>query len=272
MRVTKGEHVRRYVYDMKCGRVQVKRLMRGRRQLWPTDEERVANMALDLNLPDGSIAGAYWQHALNLVGSMSSERCYMRLIAGEREYNLQTTYGVFNRAVLEHGEIDFGNKGPLAGMLRVGDMVKVEVRVPQHVGVTVAAVENQRGEGVTELPWLPGTFLRVRVTKGRKRASAGCRFEVSGEPSERVHIRGYAQKNGHCRGTYWGEAKGPEMRVINGIVQKFDDVYEEGDTGVKVCGEWYGAGSGELVPVFPAFSWVFNFKVTALTVKRVNYE
>ena len=267
MRVTHGRFAREYVYDLRLGKRQVKRLMRGGVQLWPTAEERVGTVALDLTLPDGTLDGAYWEHALELVGLASSEVCHVRVLAGGREYNLQSTYGVWNRCVLRHGVLDFGDKGPLVQALRVGDDVVMEAVVPLHEGVHVAAGENASADGDTGLPWLPGTGLRVVVYKGRKRESAGCRFEVVGLPSGVVHVAGYGQKNGHCRGRYEAMVYAAGMGCINGVVERWDDGFAEGDVGVKVRGGWYYAGSGELVPVFPAFKRRWVFKVTGLTVR-----
>lgn len=270
MRVTYDRHVRDYVYDMRLGTQQVRKLMYGARQIWPTDEERVATAALDLRLPDGTLDGAYWQHALTLVGAASSETCHMRVEAGGRLYNLQTTYGTWNLALLNMGVLNFGDKGPLVNALRVGDLVKVRAVIPVHDGVRASAGENAGCESVGYLPWLPGSSLGVLLHKGRKKSSAGVGFSVVGQGSGRVHINGFAQKNGHCRGSYWGEAWARGGGVINGWVHSGNDEYAEGDTGLKVTGSFYNAGSGKLTVRFPAFVREWEFEVTAITVKAIH--
>lgn len=267
MIATNGETVRKYVYDVRLGERKAAALYCGDRMLWPTLSDTLAGCVLDVNELEGSADYAFWVHALGAVARLgASAECYMKLTAGGRDYMLGSTFGAWYKAGYDgRATVDFGEDGPLWEALRVGDEVRVQLVVPEHEGEPVRAAENGAAEGVTWLPWMPGSYLRVNVVKGKKRVSAGCRFKVTGQNSGTVHVEGYAQKNGHCRGSFWGCAYAAAGGVINGCVEGFDDAFVQGDESLLVRGEWYNAGSGELVPVFPGFRKTIRFKVSAVT-------
>lgn len=267
MIATNGETVRRYVYDVRLGERKAAALYRGDTRLWPTLSDTLAGCVLDVNELEGSEDYVYWVHALGAVARLgASAECYMKLTAGGRDYMLGSTFGAWYKAGYDgRATVDFGEDGPLWEALRVGDEVRVQLVVPEHEGVHVEAGLNGDAEAATWLPWLPGSYLRVKVGKWQKRVSAGCRFKVVGQPSGTVHVEGFAQKNGHCRGSHWGCAYARESSVLNGKVRQWCDERVPGDDSLLVRGEWYNAGSGEVFPVFPGFRKTIRFKVSAVT-------
>ncbi len=268
MRKTLGKYVRRYLYDKRLGDRRVVAIYRCGKKIWPALGDTVRSCVLDVAAVEGSAEWAYWLHALDAVAKLgASEECYMKLTAGGRDYMLGRAFGCWYLAGYDgRATVVFGDNGPLRDKINPGDVVTVHVRVPQHEGAAVGtAWENQSVSGSEPLPWLPGSCLRVLVQKGRKRVSAGCRFCVTGRPSGTVHVQGFAQKNGHCRGSYWGNAFARDMRVINGWVDVYSDGAVAGDGSLDVEARWYNAGCGRVLPVFPGFDRVIRFRVSAVT-------
>ena len=268
MRITFGKLVRRYVYDVRLGERKVSALYLGDKKIWPTLSDTVYSCVLDVAAVEGALDWAYWLHALDAVGKLgASAECYMKLTAGGREYMLGSTFGGWYLAEYDgRATVVFGDNGPLWEKLQPGDVVTVQVRVPaRELDVVQTPHENAEVSGVVDVPWLPGTGLSLRVTKGRKKSSAGVRFSVTGQPSGTVHIGGFAQKNGHSRGSYYGTAYARDMGVINGWTSAFNDSWASGDGKLIVWGEWYNAGSGYLRLLFPGFAETLRFRVSAVT-------
>ena len=67
MRVTHGNRKRLYVYGIRIGETPVKRVMYGGRQIWPSNDDRAASLAVDMSFFPGTEDEAYWLHALNAV-------------------------------------------------------------------------------------------------------------------------------------------------------------------------------------------------------------
>ena len=82
MRVTLGNRKRLYVYGIRIGETPVKRVMYGGRQIWPSNDDRAASLAVDMSFFPGTEDEAYWLHALNAVENFSSRNRYMKLTAG----------------------------------------------------------------------------------------------------------------------------------------------------------------------------------------------
>jgi len=268
MRKTIGKFVRRYLYDKRLGGRRVLEIWRDGKKIWPTLGDTVYSCVLDVAAVEGSIDWAYWLHALDAAARLGAgAECHIKLAAGGREYMLNSTFGGWYLARYDgRATVVFGDDGPLVEKLRVGDEVVARLVVPQHEGAAVGtAWENQSVSGSEPLPWLPGSCLRVLVQKGRKKMSAGCRFCVTGRPSGTVHVQGFAQKNGHCRGSYWGNAFARDMWVINGRVGRYCDGAVAGDGRLDVEACWYNAGCGRVFPVFPGFDRVIRFRVSAVT-------
>lgn len=268
MRKTIGKYVRRYLYDKRLGDRRVVAIFRDDVKIWPTLSDTVYSCELDENEVSGSLDWAYWLHALDAVAKLgASAECYIKLAAGGREYMLGGTFG--NWYVAEYdgrATVIFGDNGPLWDKLQPGDEVTAQLRVPaRELEVVQTPHEDAEVSGVVDVPWLPGTGLGLRVNKGRKKRSAGVNFSVTGQPSGTVHIGGFAQKNGHCRGSYYGTAYARDMRVINGWTSAFDDVWASGDVRLNVWGDWYNSGSGYLRLLFPEFAETVRFKVSAVT-------
>lgn len=261
MRITIGRFKRRYLYDCRLGCRRVVKKMKGGVQIWPTLPDLVRYAVLDVSPLEGTLEGAYWAHALDAVRSQSSESRYMRLQAGGKSYHLLTSFGQYDVAGYDHATLDFGDHGPLASRFGVGDEVEVRVQVPQREWPHLAYGYWGASSMQYDVPFIPGMAVRVRVQKGRKKVSAGVSFWLRGVGSNAAHIVGNAQKNGHCRGQYWGTAYAGPGWVIDGCVQSFSNHYVPGDSGLSLGFQGYFGGEGEGFLVSPKFARVFRLKV-----------
>ena len=192
MRVTHGNRKRLYVYGIRIGETPVKRVMYGGRQIWPSNDDRAASLAVDMSFFPGTEDEAYWLHALNAVENFSSRNRYMKLTAGGRSYLVNSVYGTWNRAEYGMGAFRFGDEGPLFQDVRAGDMVTVEAVVPDRhdAQFAVTADSGSSGSGEWSLPWLPGTRLWAQLDKWRKRVSSHADFTLRGFPPAPCMLRG----------------------------------------------------------------------------------
>lgn len=260
MRVTIGKIKRAYLYDCRLGSRRVIKKMKNGVQIWPTHRDLVRYAVLDLAPITNTVEGAYWQHALAAVRSGSWEGCRIRVTAGGRAYNLLTTYGRYDVAGYEHATLDFGDHGPLMTSLKSGDRVSVSLVIPEKEWTHVWYNEN-RAESSFGVPFIPGSSVRLCVVKGQKKRSAGVRFELKGAASGSTHIAGYAQKNGHGRGTFWGTAYAASGAILNGWVEGFHNAVIPGDASMSLAMTGYNGGSGEGFIVTPGFSLSLKLKV-----------
>ena len=266
MRVTFGQFRRRFVYNIKVGDKQVKRVMWRGKQIWPSDEDRVRTLALDMS-SERSSDMAYWIHALDATAAMSNASCHLTVTIAGRKYCVNTGYGGLPVVKYELGVLDFGSDGPPLQDVRIGEELDFQAVIPaRELKVVETPSQNAEVSGIVDVPWLPATGLRVKVKKGQKKKSAGVRFSVTGQPSGTVHIGGFAQKNGHSRGSYYGTAYARDMGVINGRVSAYHDECVNGDVRLNVWGDWYNSGKGYLSLLFPGFSKTLRFKVSAVSV------
>lgn len=263
MRVTKGKFVRRFVYGWQVGKRRAKRAMRGGVEIWPGDEERVRRLFIDMAWLEGSAENAYWLHAL-AHGPNNTVRDRVSVTIAGREYCLGRSVNRKPTVSYSQGWLDFGDDGPALRDVRVGDELVVRASVPQRTSGVVSTVEN--GSAATEMgwPWIPNCYMHMVVHKGKKKVSAGCRYTVSGVPSGTVHIGGYAQKNGHCRGGYGGDAFPWACGVINGATSSWNNNVVAGDTHVRVQLDSYNNGCTDAYMVMPAFKRDFRFTITAI--------
>ena len=263
MRITTGKFLRRFVYCWRHGHRDVVRVMRGGVEIWPGDEARIRRIAVDMSGIDGSVMDAYWQHALAYAPEGTVRNRVSLTIAG-REYCFGRSVNRKPVVTYSQGWLDFGDNGPALRDVREGDVLVVRANVPQRTSGAISTVEN--GSAATEMgcPWLPNCYLHLVVHKGKKKVSAGCRYTVSGMPSGTVHIGGYAQKNGHCRGAHGGDAYPWRSGVINGETSQYHNNVVAGDANVRVQLSSYNNGTTDAYMVIPAFSQRFNLKVLAI--------
>lgn len=270
MRKTIGKYVRRYLYDKRLGDRRVVAIYRDGVKIWPTLSDTVYSCVLDVAAVEGALDWAYWLHAVDALAKLgASAECYMKLTAGGREYMLGSTFGGWYLAEFDgRATVVFGDHGPLATKLRVGDEVTVRMRVPERESARCSV----EGESVTEcyeaLPWLPGCRIGFTVSKGRKKTNAHWGFSVVGADSGVSHVDGYGLIEGHGRGD-WGMAVwAKEMQVNAGKVERWQDEYEAGDRGVAVRWVSYNGGTtlSDCRLVWPRFDKVIKLRVAAVTL------
>lgn len=271
MRVTLGNRRRSYVYGIRIGETPVKRVMYGGGQIWPSNDDRVASLAVDMSSFPGTADEAYWLHALDAVENFSSRNRYMKLTAGGRSYLVNSAYGTWNKAEYSMGVFSFGDEGPLFQDVRAGDTVTVEAVIPDRYDTqfAVTASSGSGGSGEWSLPWLPGTRLWAQLDKWQKRVSSHADFTLKGLPSGTVHVAGNVHKNGHNRDTVTCEAPAQSgVRLADGSVWAASGALVNGDDSLA-CAVSNVNTTFRFKPHYPAFRRTWRFKVTAVN-KRVQ--
>ncbi|MBQ8517648.1 MAG: hypothetical protein IJ498_08735 [Akkermansia sp.] len=269
MRKTIGKYVRRYLYDKRLGDRRVVAIYRDGVKIWPTLSDTVYSCVLDVAAVEGTLDWVYWLHALDAVSKLgASAECYMKMMAGGRDYMLGATFGNWYPAVYDgRATVIFGDNGPLWEKLQPGDEVSVQLRVPARECGGMAKVENATAEEVVALPWLPGAGLGFTISKGRKKTNANWEFSVVGQGSGTLHIDGYSRITGHKRGDWATVVYAREMRVHQVLRFSWDDGYAAGDTGVLLRVATYSGGTAvsNCRLLCPGFVKTLRFKVSAVT-------
>lgn len=269
--MTLGNRKRLYVYGIRIGETPVKRVMYGGGQIWPSNDDRVASLAVDMSSFPGTADEAYWLHALDAVENSSSRNRYMKLTAEGRSYLVSSVYGTWNKAEYSMGLFSFGDEGPLFQDVRAGDTVIVEAVIPDRYDAqfVVTASSASSGTGDWSLPWLSGTRLWIQWDKWRKKVSSRGGFTLTGQSSGKVHIRGWAQKNGHNRHTVTAEVSAKNAvgsRVCDGQFYEGYDSLVPGDAALR-CALSNVNTTFRVKPHYPAFRRTWRFKVTAVNKK-----
>lgn len=258
MRITYKEAKRRFVYNWKAGRTQVKRVMLKREQIWPGGEDRIRRVALDMSELEASIDRAFWEHALDATAAVASERCHLGFTIAGRPYRVNTTYNGIARAMYSFGTLDFGENGPALSDLRVGDELELVAVIPERESL------EYDGSEVCVLPYLRGSQLRVRFEKEKKKKWAGRRFTVTGRPGGVVHFGGSCETSEHKRGA--------KTRVVPANTHKwYNPVYNDkmvpGEQELVIDTSAIGSGGGLGVALlWPAFKKSFKLVVTAIEI------
>ena len=266
MRVTLGSRKRLYVYGIRIGETPVKRVMYGGSQIWPSNDDRVASLAVDMSSFPKTADEAYWLHALNAVESFSSQNRFMKLTAGGRSYLVNSAYGTWNRAEFGMGLFSFGDEGPLFQDVRAGDVVTVEAVIPDRYDAQFAVTASSGSAGIGEwaLPWLPGTRLWAQLDKWPTKARSHADFTLKGMSSGTVHVAGAVHKNGHNRDTVTCEAPAQAgVRLADGSVYAASNALVNGD-GALSCAVSNVNTTFRFRPHYPAFRRTWSFKVTAV--------
>ncbi len=258
MRITNAALVRKYLYDARLGDTKAVALYHGDTKLWPTLSDTVYSCVLDVNEFTHSMEWAYWLHALAAVQSQCNAECYLKLTAGGRDYMLGATFGSWYKADFDgRATVTFGDDGPPAERLSVGDTVTIEARIPARKS------ELFEGEAVCLLPFLTDTRLSVEWYKKQKRRYAGRRFTVTGLASSTVHFAGTCETSEHKRGRKVRVLPGNTHRWHNAV---YNGQMQLGDSSLSVSTSPTGSGgNGGVAFLWPPFTKVFRFKVDVLT-------
>lgn len=252
MRITKGNRKRQFVYNVKLGRTQVKRLMLDGNQIWPSGE-RIRTLAIE------PPTDPYWVHALDAVKSGASSSRFIGVTIAGRTYLVNATYNSKPLAQYSLGVLDFGADGPPFGDVKEGDTLTFSVYSPARESLMY------EGEAVCKLPYLSNTCLHVQFKKGKKKRWAGRRFTVTGQPGGVVHYGGSCETSEHKRGT--------KVRILPQNTHKwYNKVYNNsmptGETELHIdtagIGSSYGGGGVKFL--WPKFSKSIKTKVTAVTL------
>lgn len=152
-------------------------------------------------------------------------------------------------------------------------VVTLSAAVPERSGgVFPEAVNEEKHEFVLYecgLPWLPGTRVRVRYSKGRKKRNfwAGNQFVVLGMPSKTVHAEGHCYVDDYWRGDV--NELLPEVTRSVWENKVWDDVLVERDEWLYIgcAGRNQGNGTASVELVFPAFTRSWRVGVLGVTLQ-----
>lgn len=262
MRVTFGQFKRRFVYNIKVGDKQVKRVMWNGQQIWPGEEERVRSISLDTSGLDGTVDAKYWIHAINAVAGVSSPNCYVGFRIAERPYCVNSTYNGTALAKFSLGELDFGEDGPLLQDVRVGDELVLTAVIPELEGEG-RVIEGYERSFTMEwaLPLIGGTRFRIELRNySRKRSTYGAVTKFCSTPSG-TEFKGFSVS----------KHQGVRMTGKDTVTDAALPLSDTGCTATAYTtgGCYYDPSKGQyqyVYPVWPAFKRVFRFRVTAVTM------
>lgn len=253
MRKTVGKFVRRYLYDKRLGDRRVVAIYRDGVKIWPTLSDTVYSCVPDVAALEGGELWPYWLHATEAVEQLgASAECYMKLTAGGRDYMLGSTFGSWYKADFDgRATVVFGDDGPLAERLRVGDEVVVELRVPaRRVVIFGGAITSGQREVDVHVPLLPGSVVGFSQSCAGKRKWSFGRLSVLGAPSGEELLGLRVDKQSRTWVTY--------SRVVQQV--------PAGDSGWRAVFSLSGAGYLRGVFVsYPAFVRRVVFSVSAVT-------
>lgn len=252
MRVTFGQFRRRFVYNIKVGDKQVKRVMWNGQQVWPSDEDRVRTLALDMSLLEGSTDNAYWIHAMEATAAASSASCCLTVTIAGRKYCVNTGYNGYPVVKYSLGVLDFGEDGPLLEDVRVGDELGLKVVVPKRThGVFSGAIFGETRSDSVGLPVLAGTQVVYDQACGRRKHWSHSRLTVTGFPSGEVLLQMGVDKQSRTWVTYRGTVERAAVA----------------DEGFEAVSSISGNGwMRNLRVVFPGFEKVFRVAVQGVNV------
>ena len=245
--------VRRAVCGVRVGTTRVDRVMHGRELVWPTLSDTVAKVVLDVPALDGTLEGAYWEHAM--AGLDAGAQVFVR--AGGREYVLDGDYMQYERAHWDGaGGIVFGDNGPFLEDLQEGDEVEVRLVVPEAQTESFESPrENEGFEHAWVCRWLPDTALVYSHYKGQKKVCSWAHGTVTGAASGLVYVAApHHIHEGHKRETdvhtvYPAEGFEPDYRDERFLVE----MEVGGSSGITAC-----------YLRFPAFNVRFKIKVSGV--------
>lgn len=260
MRISLGKLVRRYVYGVRLGERKVKAVYYGDKLIWPTLSDTVYSCVLDVAAIEGSLAGAQFFHALEAVrnGGVGLD-CYVLMMAGGREYMLSKGFGRYDVAAWDgHATATFGDSGPLASALQVGDEVTLRLVVPESR--TTAAASPGQNAGFSEAwetRWLPGASLVYSHTKGQKRVCPWAYGVLTAEPSGMTYVTApWHNHPGHRRSSSLVHVCQPESWLVPSYADRVFRVHMDvgGSSTITMC-----------YIQFPQFTSTIKMKVAAVT-------
>lgn len=248
-----GDFLNAFALEVWAGDVPAEEVWVGDEKVYPDERTEVRDIALDE--PDGH----YWLHALDAA---KAGVAYMVMTLGGRDYHLY--HGDGTLPILQSVNGCF-RADSYAGILLsdcLGATVTVRASVPQRT-----SQQAMNGKLVLDVPWIPGTKMVGRWSKGQKRRWAGVQVKATGLPSGTVHCGGSCETSEHKRG--WKHHLMPDdgHKWYNPV---WRDELVEGDTRLELWCNGIGSSgdSGRLEAIFPAFEREWRLRVLGVTLQH----
>lgn len=264
----------RYVYKVMSGSDPVRKIFHKRKQIFPSNEDRIATMTVDTSSIDGTKEEAFFLHAIASSLEGANAEKWMRLYMGDvdqRIFMINSTYGSRSMAKFSNGTFTFEKDAPLFSSVKIGDVIALQACVPQrYLGATAWYGNDYSGLAKTyDLPWLPGMKWKRQLTKGWKKGCAGFRGRFIGLPSNTVHVQYNGQKNGHCRGTYTYLHENKIQRLWDQGEQSVS--VDKAIVGDKRIAAWidlvYNGGGAVVDLLAPAFWREWKLPIISITMQ-----
>lgn len=253
------------------GKVNASSVWKGGTQIWPTNKSRVRRILVEFaDDMDGTLLGAYWQHALIGIKAGATATRYMRLEAGDKAYYLFDSPTPLTAPALEwsDGVIKFPyGDGPLLIHVHAGSIITVNVVMPARSEPTLSAAGPWGSATSTfEAPFLPSSQLSMSWGNFAKLTTTGYVYSVKGLPSGTTHYSG----NPYAVGPFACSAGSSPGFVGYGWHGVPNPDYFPGDTSCQVSMTLtaLGAPLGWLTLSYPAFNVNIRLKVKSVTAEE----
>lgn len=253
-----------FVLECDLGETPVWQIDCGETQIYPDTATGVTRAMLTTPEP-GTLDWAYWVHAIAQARKTCSSTCTMRMTLGGKSYRLFSTYDTLPAVSLSRDGIMTFPEGHLPTLQDIasGAIVTISATIPKHSAGSMH-YEADGNHMVTDLPWLPDSYIHAGLNKGQKKVSAGCNIWLQGVPSGVNHIQAHLQQDGHGRGYREFDVLPEIGRVSDGAVNEAENSYQPGDTHLDFRVTSHNRTGGDVELFFPAFTRTFNIKMAGV--------
>ncbi len=172
MRISNGSRFHNaFVQYAFLGDEPVGEIWLGDRKLYPSDEERIARLYIDM--PDeGSASWCYLQHMIDVLKLADKDSGYGVLEVAGMRYALGFAHSQLHRVRFEGDCFIFGtDEGPSLHDVAQGGRVSIRIFIPVRNSTRVA---GEPASSAAVPPVLPKTGVFIRITKGKKKIHSHC--------------------------------------------------------------------------------------------------
>ncbi len=169
----------------------------GDRKLYPSDEERIARLYIDM--PDeGSASWCYLQHMIDVLKLAHQESGYAVLEVAGMRYAIGFVHSQLHSVRFEGDCFIFGtDEGPSLHDVAQGGRVAIRMFIPMRNSPQVA---GEPAGSSAVLPVLPSTGVFIRLIKNKKKVHAHCEAWITA--GEELIWKGESSVYGEKRGDW----------------------------------------------------------------------
>lgn len=248
-----GSFLNAFALEVWAGDVPALEVWAGDEKVYP--DERVTVRDIVLSEADGH----YWLHAKEAA---KAGLAMMVMTLGGRQFHLY--HGDGTLPILP--EVGGAFRASEFDGILLSDCIDATVTVSANVPSRTSE-QAKNDELVLDVPWLPGSKVMARWSKGKKRKWAGCAVRVTGLSSGTVHCAGSCETSQHKRG--WKSHLMPDdTHKWYNAVWKDELVAEDRKLHLWCQGVGSSGDSGRVEVIFPAFERSWQLKVLGVTLQH----